>query len=446
MRNNQKIIGFIQAKNEYPLFMLSISHALNNGVDEVYFLDDSSDDDSIQGIKKLKEIWKERLHVVFSKDKTFSQEEKINLLIRTANPSIGDWIYVFDADEFLAVKNNQSLKVILESCKQEDIISYPVLNWYSYHDFDDSNIENFKKIQYRAIPFNFENNSDLQSDQIYNEEATFFDFQFVPKIIFRFSEDAWVLAGAHELKLPTGKSNQIKEVQNFEAIHLSYLTKKRLIKKASQGLAHIKEKRPSWHGWQNQLLYKLQSENKLDRFWLLSSLDEKKDKAEIISDHITFDSRFQNLITPVIDILQNKNYQNDISHLEFNNLTEAQFPFSFVTNLLSNANSIGRKAFDNKIGFLKDSIETLNKEIINLNDEVNQLNKVILERDGKISNLSHEISNRDNWALRLQEENDILNSKLFAQDPAILLKEEKGLKATFLNKPLNFLKNILFKR
>ena len=65
MKSAEKIIGFIQAKNEYPLFTLSVSHALNNGIDEVYLLDDNSDDESIQGMKKLKAIWQERFHVVF---------------------------------------------------------------------------------------------------------------------------------------------------------------------------------------------------------------------------------------------------------------------------------------------------------------------------------------------------------------------------------------------
>jgi len=108
-----RTVGLVQASNEWPLLALSISHALMYHVDEVYLLNHSSTDGTYEGTKRLQQLWPGRLHVVEYHDNHFWQEACLSALIEVSQRSSPEWIYVFDADEFMIVQRGRSLREIL---------------------------------------------------------------------------------------------------------------------------------------------------------------------------------------------------------------------------------------------------------------------------------------------------------------------------------------------
>ena len=72
-----KVVGLIQARNEWPLLAISISHALLNHVDVVYLLKHNCTDGSDEGINRLQSLWKGRLRVLEFNDDQFLQEASI---------------------------------------------------------------------------------------------------------------------------------------------------------------------------------------------------------------------------------------------------------------------------------------------------------------------------------------------------------------------------------
>jgi hypothetical protein len=105
-----KIVGIVFAKNEWGLIVVSISHALINHVDEVYVVNHASTDQTFNGLNHLKKLWGERLHIITINNIGFFQEEATNTIIQISKKSNPDWIYVFDADEFLLADESTSLK------------------------------------------------------------------------------------------------------------------------------------------------------------------------------------------------------------------------------------------------------------------------------------------------------------------------------------------------
>ncbi|UWX57852.1 glycosyltransferase family 2 protein [Chlorobaculum sp. MV4-Y] len=251
-----KIVGIVFAKNEWGLIAVSISHALINHVDEVYVVNHASTDQTFNGLNHLKKLWGERLHIITINNIGFFQEEATNTIIQISKKSNPDWIYVFDADEFLLADESTSLKKILsntEKCCQA--IRYTVNNYISTRHFNDLILDNYKDIIYKSVI-----NPDIEKkvnkrsykrltknktipELIYDGDATFFDIPFPSKVIIRFSNFLQITAGAHAARHFNGNI-QGKHAKEIEAVHLTYPTKKRLLNKAERGKFLIKTNFP----------------------------------------------------------------------------------------------------------------------------------------------------------------------------------------------------------
>lgn len=347
MKKDFQILGFIQAKNEYPLILMSVIYALKNHVDRVYIINDHSDDLSEHAFNFLQLYWKGRVHITNVHNDSFQQEEKINLAIRLANPKPSDWIYVFDADEFLITKNNQPLKHIIKNLKSASAIRYSLTNWISYTDFNDDNFNDYNQIFYRSNPSLGTIDYKLQIKNISKGKNTFFDYQFNKKIIFKFKEDCWLSAGSHEIR-PQSMFKAIDVNKSLiDGVHLPFISKARLYKKALTGEKHIKERSPKFHGWQNQLLYRYKKLGKLDRFWLSHSLDRKLTKQSI--QNITFDRKFSRAILSTVSILKKK-WPNYLSKdIKISPGPSTYLSFESVSSLLSSVARINKKVKDDVI-------------------------------------------------------------------------------------------------
>ena len=269
-----KIVGIVQCKNEWGLLAVSISHALVNYASEVYVLDHASDDQSASGLSCLKDLWGERLHVLHVGNIPFDQAAMTNTVIHLIDRSQPTWVHVFDADEFLLVQDGFSLAAELDA-QAEDVMSlcYPVENHVSTLSFNENRLSDYARLRYKSEPTK-RAIGHLAAEVIEAGDATFFDYPFPSKVLFRYGEGVRLSDGAHQVTAL--KSGVGKTTQRIKAAHLVFATQTRLVGKAQQGAELLALNKNPAHGWQNQLLHRLRSGNKLDQFWRQHAIDEQQ--------------------------------------------------------------------------------------------------------------------------------------------------------------------------
>jgi hypothetical protein len=302
-----KVVGLIQASNEWPLLAISISHVLLNHVDVVYLLKHNCTDGSDEGINRLQSLWKDRLRVLEFHDDQFLQEASMSALIEISQESSPDWVYVFDADEFLLTSEDKSLKQIISDIGPGcSVIRYEIQNWISLNDFDDTILHLYRNLHYRSVPNVFINmNSDLCVDEIMAGNMTFYDLPFPSKVIFRNNAESWLSAGSHALKNPSWAQEFQFRPDEISAAHFPFLTKARLLGKAKQGEFYIKAGFPAGHGWQDQMIYRLLRENRLDEFWDRHSIGKQTGGDGGIFPSFKIDDRFPRAIDQTLSFLGN---------------------------------------------------------------------------------------------------------------------------------------------
>ena len=298
-----KIAGVIQCKNEWGLIALSIGFALIHHVDEVFVLNDGSNDETHLGLKHLQEIWPGRIHVFNQSGGRFFQEAQINTLVQLARQGDPDWIYVFDADEFLISKNGQSLKEHLKSLPQEcKAIRYELRNFVSLREFNDQSLSDFQKIDRQGVVDESRHRNTLESyEEIYQGRLNFFHRPFPSKVIFRNEAFLRVAAGSHNVHYQMNAP--FYPTDNFYAAHLSWLSRERLRRKAEQGRQHVTNGFPRRHGWQNQLIFQMANENRLDQLWERHSLPEPGQPREDSPRNVVENPDFRTAIQTTVQSL-----------------------------------------------------------------------------------------------------------------------------------------------
>jgi hypothetical protein len=301
MMPDQKIIGIVQCRNEWGLIAVAVSYALLNHVDEVYVLDDASSDQTASGMRQLQSLWGSRLHVLRTEDIGFRQEAMINTIINLAGRSRPDWVYVFDADEFLLAKHGDTLRTIVSGLNENVIaLNYPLENFISTRNFNPNYLDDYRKLRYRSTP-TMSYQPEMIYNQIYNGKATFFDVPFPPKVIFRYSELTRLKEGAHSIEY-FGDSAKGRFEDRIAAAHVTLSARSRLQTKARQGEFFVKQGLPKEHGWQCQLIYQLESESRLDWFWNRHSIEQNGQDANGAPAH-AIDERFVKALEPTLRFL-----------------------------------------------------------------------------------------------------------------------------------------------
>lgn len=262
-----KIHGVILSRDDWGPLPLSICHALINHVDVVHVVDHGSVDQTASGLQILKDIWGDRL-MVYSTGLgvPFKQSLLTNMIVSFAEAQGADWIYVFDADEFLLAKPGFNLKRELSKL-DENVVSvrYSLNNYISTFDFNRLNTHCYRDLRYKSQP-KHDYDSTFGWDAIEKEQATFFDFPFPPKVIFRTRKNLLVNDGAHGLFwLLHGQVGVHMPI--IECAHVTYISRDILERKKILGEALIRLGLPRKHGWQSQLIFKLHQEGRLDSFW-----------------------------------------------------------------------------------------------------------------------------------------------------------------------------------
>ena len=300
-----RVIGLLTVRNEWPLAAVAVVHALQQHVDAVVVLDHASTDATPAGLAQLKASHLgPRIHHLHLDVAAFRQEASMNAMVEVCQAYGPDWIYPFDADEFLLATGG--LKALLASLPEQlQAVHYQLENWISRPDFDDSDLDGYLNLQIRSLP-------DLAMppvmeppmiQAIMEGQINYFRLPFGGKVIFRNSSSAWLEAGSHSLHPFIRSQSLLAHRNHLRGAHLPLLSRARLVRKAATGRCHRLEGEPASFSWQNQMLASLEEQGRLDAFWSRHALEpEAEAEASITADGLRFcrDPALSEALTPTI--------------------------------------------------------------------------------------------------------------------------------------------------
>jgi 2-polyprenyl-3-methyl-5-hydroxy-6-metoxy-1,4-benzoquinol methylase len=290
-----------------------------------------SEDETLAGLKHLQLYWGDRLKIINYPNLTFDQETITNCAINIAYESNPDWIYVFDADEFLVLDPNISLHQILKNCDSDvRSIRYELDNYISTSNFNSCYLCDYLKLRYKSLPTIHNASSQSKYEDMYHGRTTFFDYPFGFKIIFRVTEESWIGTGSHGLVGLPPIGREIVD-NRIGCAHLTFPTRSIMERKARHGEDVIKLGFPKYFAWQAQVIYQLSKKNKLNWFWDRHSLPETVEKEGQGNLTYEIDNQFINYLRPTISLLESHFKSNDISKIDGVNLGRSLYEDSFIS-------------------------------------------------------------------------------------------------------------------
>lgn len=263
-----RILGYVMARDEWPLLALAITHALHAGVDHVVVVDHSSSDGTSAGLQRLSEQWPDRIIVLRLEDEAYLQEATTRVVMEAVGAADFDWVYVFDADEFILPGPDTSLTDVLRSQPADvDEVRYEAQRWVTPVDMDETNPDDYQRIVKRAFPTVPAGRSPmLMAEQIAAGDLNFFDLPSPTKVIVRGHLACEVAAGAHFVHSTSVVGSHV-DPEQLRAGHLPLLSRERLMRKSRHGQSLIDAGFSKEHGWQNQLIRRLELAGMLDDLW-----------------------------------------------------------------------------------------------------------------------------------------------------------------------------------
>ena len=257
------------ARNEWPLLGQSVMHAINSGIDRIVVIDHCSDDATREGLRALQSFCSDKIVVHRVDDPQYLQEATTALVMALEDADSFDWVYVFDADEFVLLPPEMKLGEILSRVPSNvEAVRYELDQWVAPTDFNDLDTTDYSRIRYRAVANNHTKmvGEDL-ADEIEQGRLNFFDLPSLSKVIVRGKWAHLLTAGAHLMRKETEMAEMTMDAVALRVGHLPLLSRRRLVLKSEQGAALIRAGFAPGHGWQNQMIYRMQIAETLDYFW-----------------------------------------------------------------------------------------------------------------------------------------------------------------------------------
>jgi glycosyltransferase involved in cell wall biosynthesis len=263
------ILGVVVTRNEWPLVGAAITHALNHHVDTVYVIDHGSSDGTVTGLMQLQSTWGEALKIYRFDDVPFLQEAMNATIVELTRDLCHEWLYIFDADEFILTPGNAGLRAILADIPPEfDAVRYPLDHYVPPRDFDGENLARLCEFKlFRCRERAPEQPLEIISREIESGRRLFYEIPFDSKVIARRRPGMWLAAGAHVIRGIDSPREYAGKDLGLRCAHLTYLSLKRLEQKADLGASHRLNRFPAHHGWQNQMLARLAAAGQLERYW-----------------------------------------------------------------------------------------------------------------------------------------------------------------------------------
>lgn len=206
LENPPTIAALFVVKNEWPLFAMTLSHALTRYANKVIIIDTGSSDGIFSGVKMLQEIWPDRIQMFRCDQEVFDQAPLANLLLEMAKLDGLDWSVLLDADEILSIPSPDALsKFLKELDTHYSALSIPVDNFIVDQTHDDQNLEDFLKISYRIEGENvFGNPDENYAVEVKNGLKPVQNRRTANKILCKNSGDIFVSLGNHQVVFGDG--------------------------------------------------------------------------------------------------------------------------------------------------------------------------------------------------------------------------------------------------
>ena len=271
--NNPKLLAAVIAKNEWPLLGLAIVHVLHSGADTVLVIDHDSNDETQLRIGQLQARFPGRIYLALNHDSMFRQAASIHLALSNFGIKEFDWVYVFDADEFMLFEDGHNFKTMIQEIAPDvAALRYEVENWIVPKDFDFRDLNQYQRISHQAIvnkTFNEKSENSIKSG-----ESNFFDYPFPSKIIVR-SENALLLAaGCHGLVTAPQKGQRETLLMTARVAHIPFISPDKLVRRIDTAGRERNAGFARSHGWQNEMISEVHSEGSLNAFWERHSISE----------------------------------------------------------------------------------------------------------------------------------------------------------------------------
>lgn len=302
--SSRDVLGIVMARDEWPLLGVAVTHALTHHVDCVVVLDHASQDGTHDGLTKLQQTFGDRLRVLRLDESPYLQEAALALVCEVAEFTTYDWVYAFDADEFGLAGSGHSLRSILSRVGPEvDAVRYEVQNWIAPSEAEECEVETLSNVRHRAVPHVFGVPGDQLTGAIENGALNFFEVGFTAKVIFRASSGNWAAAGAHTLWSTGAVTEVTLPAEEFHAAHVPLLTERRAVKRSAHGRALREAGFSPRHGWQNQMLHRLDEEGRLAEFWRSHSIPGSPEEGgDPLPAWATEDDRLQQALVPTLAV------------------------------------------------------------------------------------------------------------------------------------------------
>jgi len=281
------------AANEWPMIGCSVLSLLEQGVDEVILVDCGSQDESVDGLRRLREAgWP--VTVIEEPKATFRQAALTNLLWQVAVDRGADWTLPFDADEFFLVEGGGSLREEIGAADTSMPIRYKVRNFVlpttsGSFDYGDLATAGWAG---REMGDAY-SGSNLPKPEVIGAigrgEMPFVCAPFPSKLVLPTSlaESCWIDEGAHFLR---GHGSEVDDSTGIVMAHVPFRSREALGVRATQALAQTDGLRdgspPLRRGFQVAQLAEAEKGGPLtvDDWWRLNSVPEGGDSERFEPD------------------------------------------------------------------------------------------------------------------------------------------------------------------
>jgi hypothetical protein len=238
-------------------------------MDRIVIIDHCSDDATRESLRALQNFLSDKIVVYRVDDSRYLQEATSALVMALVDADSFDWVYVFDADEFVLLPPEMKLGELLSRVPPDvEAVRYEIHQWVAPTDFNDLDIAEYSRIRCRSVANNFTKlaGEDL-GDEIEYGSINFFDLPFPSKVIVRGKWAHALAAGAHLIREETGIVEMTMDASTLRVGHVPLLSRRRLALKSEQGAALIRAGFDPGHGWQSQMIYRLHIAETIDDFW-----------------------------------------------------------------------------------------------------------------------------------------------------------------------------------
>ena len=201
-----KINAVFVVKDEWPLLALSVSHALLNYAQKAIIIDTGSQDGTFSGIKKLQQIFPQRIDFYSCPQNIFDQAPLANIGLYLSEIDGSDWTVFLDADEWLWCRDFSELRTQLGNT-QSNFIGYaiPVINYAPFDGFNDLNLKDFLNVKSRVESVGAYHLSDqVFMDAVLQGKTLLQERKTPDKVLLKSGSEAFITQGNHQLAFGDG--------------------------------------------------------------------------------------------------------------------------------------------------------------------------------------------------------------------------------------------------